>query len=164
MTTIAWDGKTLAADSQSTTGSFLCSTKEEKLHKPGCKDVWRINGEEILCFGASGDCGSEQAIIDALISGFTYKTELPDILAFAAIAAVSHQRCFLIFKDSGKKTASISLHKEKFAVGSGSDIARTAMHLGNDSVRAVQIASELDVYTGGEIKSIVVTQVRNENY
>lgn len=42
---------------------------------------------------------------------------------------------------------------EEFAsIGSGSRIALTAMHLGKSPKQAVEIASELDLFTGGKIK------------
>lgn len=42
------------------------------------------------------------------------------------------------------------------AIGSGSDFAITAMHLGKNPKQAVEIAAELDVYTGGKIKEMTV--------
>jgi ATP-dependent protease HslVU (ClpYQ) peptidase subunit len=42
------------------------------------------------------------------------------------------------------------------AIGSGSPFALTAMHLGRSALKAVTIASQLDVYTGDEIKEAVL--------
>jgi ATP-dependent protease HslVU (ClpYQ) peptidase subunit len=42
------------------------------------------------------------------------------------------------------------------AIGSGSPFALTALHLGRSAKKAVEIASQLDVYTGGEIKEVVL--------
>ena len=42
------------------------------------------------------------------------------------------------------------------AVGSGGLFALTAMHLGESARRAVEVASELDLYTGGEIRELVL--------
>lgn len=43
---------------------------------------------------------------------------------------------------------------ESAAIGSGGVVAKTAMHLGKSASRAVQIAAELDLYTGGHIKEV----------
>lgn len=40
------------------------------------------------------------------------------------------------------------------AVGSGGMFATTAMHMGKTAPQAVQIASELDLYTGGDVKEM----------
>lgn len=42
------------------------------------------------------------------------------------------------------------------AIGSGSDFAITAMHLGKTAKQAVEIATELDLYTGGNVKEMTV--------
>jgi hypothetical protein len=45
------------------------------------------------------------------------------------------------------------LEDETYAVGSGEMAARAALHLGASATEAVQVAAELDVYTGGAIHS-----------
>lgn len=45
---------------------------------------------------------------------------------------------------------------EHAAIGSGMDFAITAMHLGRNAKAAVEIASQLDVFTGGRIKEMTV--------
>lgn len=42
------------------------------------------------------------------------------------------------------------------SAGSGTDFALTAMHLGKSARVAVEIASQLDLYTGGEIKGMTL--------
>lgn len=42
------------------------------------------------------------------------------------------------------------------AIGSGSPYARTAMHLGKGAKQAVEIATELDLFTGGNVKEATV--------
>ena len=41
MTTIAWDGKTLAADSQATANDLVCSLNEQKIYTPGDGVTWK---------------------------------------------------------------------------------------------------------------------------
>lgn len=40
------------------------------------------------------------------------------------------------------------------AIGSGGAFATTAMHLGKTAIQAVQIASQIDLYTGGDVKEM----------
>lgn len=42
------------------------------------------------------------------------------------------------------------------AIGSGDEFAKAAMHLGKSAFRAVTIASELDLYTGGDVKEMTL--------
>jgi len=42
------------------------------------------------------------------------------------------------------------------AIGSGSPYANTAMHLGKTAKQAVEIATELDMYSGGAVKEMTV--------
>lgn len=151
MTTIAWDGVVLASDTQSTTGDILCSLKEKKIFQPKENEMWNINGEKIQAFGAAGDCGCETAIIEHLVTGMNYKSDFPEVMSFSAIAIVGKNISYLIFKEKDKKTASISLHRDFFSVGSGSVIARTAMSLGRNAIEAVKVAIDMDVYSGGGV-------------
>jgi ATP-dependent protease HslVU (ClpYQ) peptidase subunit len=43
---------------------------------------------------------------------------------------------------------------EHAAIGSGGAFATAAMHLGKSAPQAVQIASEIDLYTGGDVKEM----------
>lgn len=40
------------------------------------------------------------------------------------------------------------------AIGSGGEFATTALHLGKSAAKAVEVASRLDLYTGGDISEI----------
>lgn len=42
------------------------------------------------------------------------------------------------------------------AIGSGGMFAVTAMHLGKSAKKAVEVAAELDLYTGGEVKELTL--------
>ena len=48
-------------------------------------------------------------------------------------------------------------HVDNFAsIGSGAPYAITAMHLGKSAKQAVEIATELDMFSGGTVKEMVV--------
>lgn len=48
----------------------------------------------------------------------------------------------------------------EFAAGSGNDIARTALHLGRDAREAVKIACDLNVYCGGGVDYVDLTELK----
>lgn len=51
---------------------------------------------------------------------------------------------------------SVTQVEDYCAVGSGSKYARTAMYLGKNPKQAVEIAADLDIYTGGKIKELAL--------
>lgn len=152
MTTIAWDGATLASDSQSTNSDAVSSLSEQKIFLPGSSE-WLINGERIVAIATAGDCGIEEQLFTILSDNLTYKTEFTTEPDFAAIAITDTGRAWLISKEEGKVHASIWLRKESVAIGSGQMIARTAMRLGKTAIEAVQLAIEMDVYSGGGVQA-----------
>ncbi|MFP9529109.1 hypothetical protein [Pectobacterium brasiliense] len=159
MTTIAWDGRTLAADSQSNLNGAVCSLKEQKIFKPFSGEEWKVYGETVLAIGVSGDCGAECELIDALSgAGLDYKTQFQPSFDFAALLIVSAERVYVVAKDEDKTAPAISPQFGAYAIGSGAMIARTAMHLGKRAIEAVQTAIEMDLYTGGDISSFSVEQ------
>lgn len=134
MTTIAWDGKTLAADRRvSTEGIFDC--KMTKIHK-------RKDGSLV---GACGGAALAAAFCRWVIAG--EKGKRPELHAEKVSA------CGLIIRLNGN----LILHDEtgwfeadpgQYAMGSGWEIALSAMRTGNTAVNAVKIAEELDGGTG----------------
>lgn len=149
MTTIAWDGKTLAADGQSTLGDLICSLKEKKIYYPGSGVEWLVNGEKALAIGAAGDCGAEFELQEKLANGITYATEFSPAFSFSAIAICGPNRAYLISSKEDSSKISLCLQVDPYALGSGSTVAITAIHLGKNAIEAVNTAIEMDVYSGG---------------
>ncbi|WP_338805098.1 hypothetical protein WDV76_08725 [Xenorhabdus griffiniae] len=150
MTTVAWDGISLASDSQSQTDNLICSTSEQKIYTPENGDRWAINDNEIVAIGTSGDCGAEDELIDKLRNGINYNTEFSPLIEFYAIAIVCTEHAYLIYKNKDSTHASISKQREPIAIGSGGVCARAAMQCGKNAIDAVEIAKSMDVYSGGE--------------
>jgi len=136
MTTIAWDGKTLAADRRVSYGS-ISDAKMTKIAKTK--------------FGLCGAAGNS-----SLAAGFKRwfhngeKGDPPTLGKDGEIATA------FIIRSSG-----LRLHYDQcgwyevdpgpFAIGSGYEIAIGAMESGKSAVQAVQIAAKLDGCTGNEI-------------
>jgi len=129
MTTIAWDGKTLAADSQMTSDYIetvslnkILINKDHTIGGVGsCSDIKRFSQDISMQIGK--EC---EALV---ISNKTGKCQY---------------HC-----DSGSPLDMNFIT----AIGSGAKFAMGAMLAGADAKQAVKIASKLDPYTGGRIRS-----------
>jgi hypothetical protein len=135
MTTVAWDGKTLAADSQSTTGSVRGTAA--KLAK---------NRDGFLVAG-SGDLGTVKVWINWVLAGMP-PDQQPTSIEEANILVIDPRGRPSLF--SGLAVAQ-PLPRRQWAIGSGGDIALGAMAAGADARQAVKIACKLDVYSGGRV-------------
>lgn len=130
MTTIAWDGKTLAADTLAHGSAIL---KVHKLH--------RLSDGSM--FGAAGSCQEVMAVRDWLNGG-----EKPsDLENFEA----------LIIRRGVVEILGMRLMREPvlepfWVIGSGSHLAIAAMALGKSAIDAVRLAARFDLYTGGPVE------------
>lgn len=162
MTTVAWDGRTLASDSQASAGDAVCTLREQKLFYPRDNEEWAVNGERILAIGYSGDCGTEFEVQDTMRSGLTYASTFIPESEFSALAVAGTGRAWIISKGTDKTHASISLQLDPYAIGSGGMIARAAMRCGKHAIDAVQVAIEMDVFSGGKVQSFTTSaEVQN---
>lgn len=136
MTTIAYDGVTLAADRMATSGHLKHTTT--KIH--------RFNN---IRMGTCGDLRAGVALIEWAKNGF-----VPE--EFPEIAGNDEDPTFLlVIKDEelgvilyeGTPTP-IHFEDPYFAMGSGSHIATAAMALGKSAEEAVQLAEELTTGSG----------------
>lgn len=149
MTTIAWDGITLAADDQATTG-VRKSFGEKKVHR--APDGVAIYGARVMLMGFSGTSGDERHLIQYITEGkCSSQAEMHEQIECTAILVTEDNRCFSVQKSADKKLPWIYEKKAPYAIGSGADFAITAMHLGKDAVEAVIVASKLDAYTGSTV-------------
>lgn len=132
MTTIAWDGRVLAADSLLT----ACGNRAK------AKKVFRLKDGSLY-----GGCGDYQIVlaVKAWLNGGE-KPKLDDNADF---------HCLLVKSDGVYSLANLLVEMpimESFAaVGSGQDFALAALHLGKSAKEAVEVACRFDVSTGGEI-------------
>lgn len=130
MTTIAWDGTTLAADSQATNGQLRADTK--KLYRINnnvvafCGNL--VEGQELIAwFRGEGDfcCYDETTLI------IVNKEEL-----------ITYEGSHIPIKFK---------YDEPWAWGTGQHLALGALAYGADSKSAVRVAAKYDVFTGGRI-------------
>lgn len=140
-TTVAYDGVTLAADSQTTT-SNLKQFDFQKIH--------RIKGSLV---GTCGTATDGLKFIHWLESADREFDEFPTMESgFRAIVVDKGE----VFEYENCEYPLPS--KAPVAIGSGKDFAMGAMLAGKTAADAVRIAEKLDIYTGGEVKELPLVE------
>lgn len=135
MTTIAWDGKILAGDRQTS----MFNGDATKVHRLPNGDL----------FGACGHLEDAHAVMAWINNGQDddKKPKVED--GFHAI--IIRNGKLHAFE---KKLVMIPYQRPFFAVGSGRDFAMAAMLLGKTAVDSIVIASQLDVDTGNSVDAL----------
>lgn len=144
MTTIAWDGNTLAADKQtSIDGSATTTTK--------------IVTRNIGYFGFSGDYDRAQEIIDWVDEVGTDREfpKLPEDSDYHATVLLITVEDGVVYEYRNSKYPLV-IENEFYAIGSGAPYAMAAMHCNKTAEEAVKIANIYDIYSGGGVDVIDV--------
>lgn len=135
MTTIAWDGKTLAADKQMTNhGLALRATKIKQI------------GD--LFVAVSGAWDNAQGMFDWVREGMArekYPSFQGDPDGFVGMLVVNASGDAVVFE---RFATPYPVEEPPFAMGSGRDFALGAMHAGATAEEAVRIAIALDASSG----------------
>ena len=138
MTTIAYDGITLAADTQTTDGYGL-KGNAVKLHAGRCW-IAGFSGSTGLAkrfILEHGDDKPQQLL--STVFNDAYKDDLSVLLVVGEKPYILTQSVF------------IEVDSKQHAIGSGRDYALMAMRLGKTAEEAVRLASEFDAHTGHEV-------------
>lgn len=147
MTTIAYDGHTLASDSQ--VGDDV--TKDPY----GVKKIWKV-GEFII--GCYGRYTSAIRFVDWVKSGMPDDARPSGLGDFGAIVIKSGKRP--VFYEDG--VTPISLRGPLATGGSGGHYAMAAMLAGATAPEAVKIACRLDPSSGGAVQKLSFDGRRNK--
>jgi len=141
MTTIVTDGVTVACDGLMTFGAFMASGSQTK--------IFRANNE---VYGIAGECAADTEI-RKWIKGGCSPEDLPDL----------EERDFSAIRVNTKKIYYLDQYcfewlemKAPFGIGSGGDYAVVALRAGATIKKAVQVAIDSDVYSGGKIYTLKV--------
>lgn len=137
MTTIAWDGTTLAGDSLGVIGNSL-RVKSQKL--------FRLDDGRL--FGGSGRYDDVLAVSEWLDD--EDREEPPKVEDFAGIVVTPSGECYRI----EESLVLMPIFERCHAVGSGRDFAIAAMALGKTAAEAVEFAKQFDVWTGGDVRTL----------
>lgn len=168
MTTIAFDGKTLASDSQLTAGTLRLDTNTKKIYQPEPTEQWVVDGKRAIAFGVAGSLGATEIVHGALRSVMSGYSGLNSTTRFIKGESLK----YIVITESGEVYAGgqysddevpwIAKVQPPIAVGSGSEYALGAMAAGVSAAEAVRIAMRFDVNTGGDIQTIdIKTEVNH---
>ena len=141
ITTVAWDGRYVAADSQITYGDRTRGLSP-------CQKIKVIDG---VVYALSGSAALFQPMIDWYLAGHDPKevpTDRPD--AGSDLIVFKGGRCTLFCTSMPYPLE----FKAPEAFGSGSSIAQVAMSMGADARRAVEEAIKFDTCSGGDIQIV----------
>lgn len=163
MTTIVFDGETLAGDGQVTVDDRSAATQYRKLHTPPEGTTWKLLGEDVKAIGLAGHLAAIQAVCDELAyvsptparaNGVCFNTVFPEQLEFAVLAVLNDGRVVDIAKHKDTKCASYVFVEPPYAVGSGAQYALGALGAGVDAPTAVEVAKRYDLYSGGQTQTL----------
>jgi 20S proteasome alpha/beta subunit len=134
MTTIAFDGKTLAADGRMADAAII----DDSFVK-----IFRVKGTMV---GISGEASKALSLKDWLSAS---KGEMPDADGTELLVIQPDGSAYYIEGGGHPVPACIPC-----AIGSGRDFALAAMDAGADAEAAVRAAMKRDPYTGGQIRTL----------
>lgn len=137
MTTIAYDGKVMAADTLHVSGYT----------KSYAQKIWFLRPGVIV--GAAGPAATAAEVIDWLDRG-AHPADFPKVQRgddWSLVLVVANRRIMRI--EQGP--IPIMVRGPYAAAGSGAEFALAAMALGKSAYDAVQLAGELDTGTGGAV-------------
>ena len=139
MTTIAFDGKTMACDTRVVCGSN-CYNTDTKIYE-----------NDFVVIGVAGDAGVGILLVkdDSILVPKHYDFDFSALVWVKDIETL----CKVEFYKSWDCALSsvIPITDGFAAVGSGAPYALAAMYLANTATRSVTVASQFDTNTGGKI-------------
>lgn len=158
MTTVAWDGHILAADTCSVVDDTILQYEQNKIFEPQGDDYWEVFGKRILVMGFAGQLENVEWVKDALQEGIDHRyrvTELAKELNFHVLLITENREAYAwaATRDAEKEVEYNSLVplNGPFSVGTGAVFALAVMTVGNDAAEGVGVAARLDLYTKAPI-------------
>jgi ATP-dependent protease HslVU (ClpYQ) peptidase subunit len=132
VTTIAWDGKRMAADS----GVYAGESIVRKMKK-----IQRMPDGALA--GFCGDVEQAVALMDWIRAGTTGRKPLSRDVGILLVRPNGH----IWHYDGGRRAHRITA--PYYAIGNGADIAHGALFTKRDALNAVRAAAKFSVYTRG---------------
>jgi hypothetical protein len=159
MTTLAWNGKVLATDSQATQHEMVMLYDHKKIFTPTDEQYWEIQGQRILAIALCGNPEALPYIFEELQKGVTHRTRIvgPEYLDFLIMAVSEQGICWYWGVDRNHRRPVdmnvLSPNAGPCSAGSGQIIAHAVMSVTGSSVKAIEQAIRLDVSSGGEVQT-----------
>lgn len=177
MTTIAYDGRSIAADTRTCFGSEPASLPTMKIHGVMAKVNGRKNAERMIVAHA-GYATIAMAVLRHYLFDERTIGQLPPIPAgadrscYTSILVCHLDRiegvdppvwlfpCYHVGEEGGI----VEMTGQKFAFGSGGDYATGAMDAGATTETAIRLAMARNVHTGGDVVSIDLAEVHRQDF
>lgn len=141
MSTVAWDGKVMAADSQCTMGDSKCL------------DIQKIYRIKDMIVGFSGGWNAITRVRGWIEDGMD-PDDRPETNGDVDCLLVIPGRTVMILIDVDDKPVFVENIHNLAAIGTGGGIALGAMMAGANAEKAVDLAKEVDLYSGGKTRVI----------
>jgi ATP-dependent protease HslVU (ClpYQ) peptidase subunit len=145
MTTIVWDGKTLAADGRMTAGNRVCEEDRQKIF---VDTVSTLRGATVICYALAGAADMVNRVGVWISEGCPHTVEDHPYdwgEAGFEVIIVTTESVFVYHSESNDLLEIF----HKVCLGSGGEFAQTALHMGKDAKACVKIAAEIDLFSGG---------------
>lgn len=136
MTTIAYDGRYVAVDSQVTIGDL-------KVTQDKSYTVETASGKSLVVFGA-GSVADIQAAVDLLADD---KERLPEGDYSLVVCGLREHP--VVYESDGNPIDTLG---RPYVAGSGQQAALAALILGVNAKRAVEVACEVDLHSGPPVR------------
>lgn len=155
MTTIAFDGRYLAADGRMTRGDIVCSDKFKKIHV--FKAIIQGKTQEVAVFGAGAWSGifaimqwmkqNDVFDIDPDLPRPSFPADNDGHAVSMDVAFVTKSGELYCLDDQSRPAP----YTAPFGEGSGFPFAQMALNMGMSAPEAIRQAIKMDVNSGGEI-------------
>ena len=145
MTTIVWDGKTLAADGRMTQGNQVSDDCREKIFIDSKSE---LRGATVICYALAGAADMTLRVGKWISEGCPHEVEGHPLdwgEAYFEVIIITTNSCFVYCSESNDLLEIF----HGTVLGSGGEFAQTAMHMGKDAKASVKIAAEMDLFSGG---------------
>ncbi len=144
MTTIAWDGRTLAADSRSASNDVVMSDRHTK--------VVRVGNVLAAATGTAARCREFLAWVGAGMPGDPPANPHPADKDWSYWGLVIAPHGAWVFQEPGI----VPVTSPYYAMGTGRDFALGAMAVGASATEAVRAAMRHDTCSGGDVTVLSV--------
>lgn len=159
MTTVAFDGKTLVADSLSVVNGEATVSPKEKIHLPPYVGAWELEGMVVLALACSGDAMAKRIMkkfLEQKLDTLHVSSIPTGTSSFSAIVITEQKKAWkVVYRAKGPEGAGVQVIElgEKGSIGSGRAVADGIMSIGLPAYDAVRGARNIDPFTGGLLRS-----------
>lgn len=140
MTTVVWDGKTLAADGRCTAGNIIAGESMDKIKVDVHSEV---RGSTVIAYALAGAADMFDRVGKWIEEGCPVTDEFKECNFETVI--VTEDSAFMYCSESND----LFEIPGSQCLGSGHDFAVSALALGRSAIKSVQHAASIDLFTGG---------------